>query len=397
MPTLEVRATRARNAVWTLFFIMGVLSMAWVPRIPEIKKSLGINNGQFGLVLLGATLGAVVGTQIVGRLVHHFGSHSILRIVTVTMPVGLILMARSTHNVPAMFASLFFMAFGYVGIDVSVNTQAVAIEKHLNKRYMSSFHGLWSLGSFVATLIGGVIAHFVSPEANLIGLGLAAIAINFVAAQFVLKNSEDGHEGDEDSEGKIPLFGRKYIVLWLIGVALIGALLPEGAVSDWSAILLKENMGIGKGLNATGFGSFALAMIVSRLIGDKVLTALGPVKTVKLGGYFGGIGMGLGIALGVPLSHHHKILGLVIINIGFIIAGLGIGPMVPAMMLAAAALPGIAPSVAMARIGIIGMGAYFIGPTFTGGLAQWFNLPVAMFFPVATLILAGWLSRSLKE
>jgi hypothetical protein len=120
------------------------------------------------------------------------------------------------------------------------------------------------------------------------------------------------------------------------------------------------------------------------------------VKTVKLGGYLGGLGMGVGIAIGVPLSHHSKILALIIINIGFIIAGLGIGPMVPAMNVAAASLPGIATSVALARIGIIGMGAYFVGPTVTGGLAQWFNLPVAMFFPTATLLMAGWLSRSLK-
>ena len=88
---------------------------------------------------------------------------------------------------------------------------------------------------------------------------------------------------------------------------------------------------------------------------------------------------------------------LIIIDIGFLLAGLGIGPMIPAMMVAAAALPGIAPSVAMGRILIIGMAAYFIGPSLTGGLAQWFNLPVAMFFPAATLVLAGWLSRSLKD
>jgi len=395
--TLEVRATRARNSIWTLFFVMGVLSMAWVPRIPEIKKSLGINNGQFGLVLLGSTVGAIAGTQICGRLVHHFGSKSILRFVTLEMPLGVICISFSTHSVIAILFSLFFMAFGYVGIDVCVNTQAVAIEKHLNRRYMSSFHGLWSIGSFVATLFGGIVSHYISPQINLLSVGIAGLVINFIALQFVLKNDEDGHEGSDEATGKIPLFDRRYIALWLIGVAFIGALLPEGAVSDWSAILLKENMGIGKGLNATGFGSFALAMIVARLVGDKVLAALGPVKTVRLGGYLGGIGMGLGIAIGVPLSHHHPLAGLLVINLGFVIAGLGIGPMVPAMMLGAAALPGIAPSVAMARVGIIGMGAYFIGPTITGGLAQWINLPVAMFFPVATLILAGWLSRSLKD
>ncbi len=376
---------------------MGILSMAWVPRIPEIKRSLGINNGQFGLVLLGGTIGAVVGTQACGRLVHHFGSKSVLRIMTVTMPVGLILMSISTHNVVAMFFSLFFMGFGYVGTDVSSNTQAVAIEKHLKKRYMSSFHGLWSIGSFLTTVFGGVISHFISPESNLLIVGIAGIIFNLIAMQFVLRNDEDFHEGSEEATGKISLFEKRYLILWLLGVALIGALLPEGAVSDWSAILLKENMGIGKGLNATGFGCFALAMIVSRMIGDRVLTRFGPVKTVKLGGYLGGIGMGLGIGIGIPLSHSHKSLALIVIDLGFIIAGFGIGPMVPAMMLAAAALPGIAPSVAMARIGIIGMGAYFIGPTVTGGLAQAFNLPIAMFFPVATLLLAGWLSHSLKD
>jgi hypothetical protein len=262
---------------------------------------------------------------------------------------------------------------------------------------MSSFHGLWSIGSFLTTVFGGVISHFISPESNLLIVGIAGIIFNLIAMQFVLRNDEDFHEGSEEATGKISLFEKRYLILWLLGVALIGALLPEGAVSDWSAILLKENMGIGKGLNATGFGCFALAMIVSRMIGDRVLTRFGPVKTVKLGGYLGGIGMGLGIGIGIPLSHSHKSLALIVIDLGFIIAGFGIGPMVPAMMLAAAALPGIAPSVAMARIGIIGMGAYFIGPTVTGGLAQAFNLPIAMFFPVATLLLAGWLSHSLKD
>ncbi len=392
-----VSATKARNSIWILFFVMGILSMAWVPRIPEIKRSLGINNGQFGLVLLGSTIGAISGTQICGRLVHRYGSKTILRFVTLQMPLGVIFISLSTHSVVSIFFSLFFMAFGYVGIDVCVNTQAVAIEKHLNRRYMSSFHGLWSVGAFAATLFGGIVSHYISPQINLLSVGIAGAIINFVALQYVLSNRDDGHEGGGEATGKIPLFDKKYMSLWLIGIAFIGALLPEGAVSDWSAILLKENMGIAKGLNATGFGSFALAMIVARLFGDRVLAALGPVKTVRLGGYLGGIGMGLGIAIGVPLSHSHPLIALLIVNLGFIIAGLGIGPMVPAMMLGAAALPGIAPSVAMARIGIIGMGAFFIGPTITGGLAQWINLPVAMFFPVATLILAGWLSRTLKD
>jgi hypothetical protein len=47
-------------------------------------------------------------------------------------------------------------------------------------------------------------------------------------------------------------------------------------------------MGYDKGVNASGFACFALAMIVSRLLGDKLLIDLGPALTVKLGGYIGG-------------------------------------------------------------------------------------------------------------
>ena len=396
-PHREVSGNRALWAIRSLFFIMGLLGMAWTPRIPEIKRSLGVNNGQFGLILLASTIGATIGAQVCGRLVHTYGSQKVILATGITMPMGVGLVALSTRSVLAICFALFIVGFSVVGLDIASNTQAVALEGVLGKRYMSSFHGLWSVGTLVVTIFGGVIAHFISPQTNILIIVFISLITNIWAASNVLSSEIDGHKGDESSEGSIPLFGKKYLILWLLGFGMIGALLPEGSVSDWSAILLKENMGFGKGVNASAFACFALAMIVSRLLGDRVLAAIGPVRTVKLGGYIGALGMGLGIAIGVPLSHSHKPLALIVVDLGFILAGLGIGPMVPAMMLAAAALPGIAPSVALARIGIIGMGAYFIGPTITGGLAQWINLPVAMFFPVATLVLAGWLSRSLKQ
>jgi MFS family permease len=393
------RLKTGQAAVWairTIFFVMGILNMAWTPRIPEIKRSLGVNNGQFGLILLASTVGATIGAQVFGRWVHSLGTKVMLGYSTVIVPVGVILMALSTHHVFWMCCSLFFMAFGIVGTDVAANTQAVAVEKFVGRRYMVGFHGIWSVGTLVATIFGGVIARYISPEVNMIVVAIVGLILNRIAMKYVLGPADDGHKGDLTSQASIPLFRKKYWILWLLGFGMIGALLPEGSVSDWSGILLKENMGFGKGVNASAFACFALAMIVSRLNGDKFLEKFGAARTVKLGGYVGGLAMGLGIAAGVPLSHSHKPLALVVVDLGFIIAGLGIGPMVPAIMQSAARLPGIAPSVALARISIIGMGAYFIGPTITGGLAQWINLPVALAFPVLTLLFAGWISRVMK-
>ena len=43
---LLTQASRARNALWLMFFVMGVVSMAWVPRIPEIKTANTLTIGQ---------------------------------------------------------------------------------------------------------------------------------------------------------------------------------------------------------------------------------------------------------------------------------------------------------------------------------------------------------------
>jgi MFS family permease len=185
--------------------------------------------------------------------------------------------------------------------------------------------------------------------------------------------------------------------LWAIGLGLIAGMVAEGAASDWGAILLRDNMNISKGIYASAFASFALAMITSRFLGDKALEKFGPRNTVRYGGVYGGAGWGICLAIAIPLSSVAVIPALVIANIGFIFAGLGIGPMFPAFILAASRLKGIAPAVAISRVGVIGIAGFFIGPTITGILAEATSLSWAMAYPVGMMILAGYMSRSISE
>lgn len=389
-------ALRARNALWATFGIMGIVSMAWVPRIPEIKDALHLSNGQFGLLLMGSTFGSLCGAQLAGRLIHTYGSKNVSSVAATAMPFGLIGIGYSS-TAPELFVALFAMGIGYSSLDISVNTQAVAVEKILGRRWMSSFHGLWSLGAFVTTVLGGSIARYTTPRFNLVLIGLVSLVLYVPAVRALLNSHLDDHNGGlEDTQVKIPLMGRSVLPLWAIGFGLFGALIAEGAASDWGAILLRDHMGIGKGVNASAYASFALAMIVSRFLGDHALERFGPANTVRWGGYIGGAGLGISIAIAVPLSAHAQLASLVIINIGFIVAGLGMGPIFPAYILAASAVPGIAPSVAIARVGVIGLTAFFIGPALTGGLAQATSLPIAMAFPALMFIFSGYQSRVIK-
>jgi len=390
-------ATRARNGLWATFFFMGVVSMAWVARIPEIRDANGLNNGQLGLILLASTIGALIGAQLAGRLVHSYGTKAVIRVAIIIMPVGLILMGLSTSPL-TLIAGLFIMGLGYSSMDISSNTQAVVIEKLMGRRVMSSFHALWSSGAFATTVLGGSIAKHVTPRANLVGVGIACFFLFIPAVRLLLPATLDEHDGgDEETQAKIPLFGKSVLPLWGMGIGLLGGLIAEGASSDWGAILLRDNMGFGIGVNASAFAVFSLAMITARFMGDRTLDYFGPRKTVLYGGYLGGLGLGLGIAIGVPLSTSHPLVALVIVNIGFACAGIGIGPMFPAYILAASEVPGMASSVAIARVGVIGLFGYFIGPSVTGALAQLISLPVAMTYPVLMLILAGYQSHVIKK
>jgi MFS family permease len=293
---------------------------------------------------------------------------------------------------------LFITGFNVSFMDIAINGQAIEIEKHTKGRWMSSFHGLWSIGAFAATLIGGLIAHFVSPRDNLIAIAVFGLIVYQFIAHYLLPAEHDGHLGEpgEGDAGKVALFGKQSLILWALGIGLMCSLIPEGGAYEWSGILLQDHMGIGKGLNAAAATTFSLAMIASRLLGDRAFEKWGHVNTVKYGGYFGGGLWGIGLLVGIPLSHSHQMLGLIVVCTGFAAAGFGMGPFFPAFNLAAASIPGIAPSVGLARVGLIAIAAYFGGPTIIGLIAEVTSLPVAFAFPVLLYMVVGLQSKYIK-
>jgi MFS family permease len=313
------------------------------------------------------------------------------------LPVGVFVIGIA-DSVQILLLGLFITGFNVAFMDIAINGQAVEIEKHTKGRWMSSFHGFWSIGAFAATLVGGLIANFVSPRDNLIGIAVIGLLTFQFVANFMLPAEHDGHLGEpgKDDAGKVKLIGKESLILWALGIGLMCSLIPEGGAYEWSGILLQDHMGIGKGLNAAAATTFSLAMIASRLLGDRAFEKWGHVNTVKYGGYFGGGLWGLGLFVGMNISDSYPTAGLIIVCLGFGAAGFGMGPFFPAFNLAAASIPGIAPSVGLARVGLIAIAAYFGGPTLIGLIAEVTSLPVAFAFPVVLYMIVGLQSKYIK-
>ena len=393
---LITQAKRARWSLAAMFLVMGFSSMAWIPRIPEIKSGLGLNDAQFGLMLAASSVGAVLGAQYSGRLVHRIGSKNTLRISQIVMPIGPLTMGL-TMTVPGIMSGLFIMGLGYAAMDIAANSQAVIAEKITKKRFLASLHGAWSIGTFLTAVFGGAVVNLLTPGQNLIALALIAIVVFIPLTEQLLPSELDEHRGAEGTSSKMAWFGGKYILLWAFAIGSLGSFVAEGASMDWGGILLAEHMGVAPGFTASVFATFSLAMIISRFTSDRIMERHGSYKTVLLAGILGGGIWAVSILTAVPLSTSDPVLAMIVINAGFFAAGLGIGPIFPAYIVASAEIPGVPPSLGIARIGVISIAGYFIGPTITGFISELTTLPIAMMYPAGALILSGYLARYLKQ
>lgn len=390
-------ALKARNYLWVTFFIMGISSMAWVPRIPEIKEQLELSDGRFGLVFLAGALGSVCGSQISGRAIHLIASRNVAYICGAIMPVGIYTMG-SAHDVRTLVIGLFLTGLAFSALDVAANVQAMAIEKWTKARYMSSFHALWSVGAFTVTFLGGAIARLITPQEHLKALAIISAILYVITISGLLPKDLDGHKGgaDEVTAAKIPFFSKEAVPLWALGIGLTASFIPEAGIYDWSGILLQDHMDVGKGVTAIAATMYSLGMIVSRFLGDKWFEKWGHQKTVKYGGYIGGSSLAIGLIFGLLLSSINQVLAVAIISISFMIAGLCMGPLFPAFNLAAMSLPGVAPSVGMARVALIAIAANFFGPALIGGISELTTLPISFGLLAVLLLLVGRQSRYIK-
>ena len=369
--------------------------MAWVPRIPEIKNALGLSDGEFGVVLVSSSLGAVIGAQLAGQLIQRFGSRNLLRVTQLALPFGVLLMGLAP-NVLVLALGLFCLGFGAAGMEIPGNAQAVVIEKLIGKKFLASLHGAWSIGAFVAAVFGGLVANFLSPQLNLVLLAVLSLLVFVPLTERMLDSSRDEHMGLEGKDDrKLTWFGNKVNLLWVFAFGSLGALVAEGAAADWSGILLSEHMGVEKGLTASVFASFSLSMIISRFTADWLMDRFTPQRVVFFGGVVGGVLWSASILIAIPLSQTNQLLALVLINFGFLAAGAGIGPMFPAFILGASRLPGVPASLGIARISVISIAGYFLGPTVTGFISELTSLPTAMMYPGLALILAGFAGKGL--
>ncbi|MEV6151982.1 MFS transporter [Nonomuraea sp. NPDC052129] len=357
--------SRARVAVYLLFFLAGAAVGTWTARIPAIKENLGLSDGRLSLALLAIAAGAVVGMQAVGRLVDRYGSSRVMIPAALLQGVVLVLPAYAA-NLGTLAAALFGFGVVHGVLDVSMNANAVEVERAWGRPIMSSFHAVFSIGGFAGAAAGGLFAHLaLSPAVTFLSVGVVIALLAAWAAAWALRSRPAPVISADGVRPGLP----KGILF--LGVLAFCCLVGEGAAADWSSVYLREDLAASAGFAAAGYAAFSIMMTAGRLAGDRLAARFGPVALVRGCGLLAAAGLGLALTIGHPVAA----------VAGFGCFGAGLSCIVPQVFSAAGHRDPAFAGRALARVASVGYLGFLSGPVLIGGIAELSGLPRALAVP----------------
>ncbi len=392
-------ARRARVGVITTFVTHSVPRTSWTPYIPVIKHTMGIDDAALGTALLGAPAGSFLAMLAIGPLLPRFGTKRSTAVVLagyIVTGIGLGL----AHTPAMLFLALFLWGLFQGSLDVTMNAQGVTVERAAGRPVMSGFHAAWSLGGFAGVGLGALAVGLGLPLTVHMAILSAVIAVTGLIAVPTLL---DDREHPSSATGTTPARAPKeplarrlrarlrrpdrsvltHPAVITLGFLTLTCMLCEGAVADWSAVYLREGVGMTTLTASFGFAAFSATMVAFRLAGDRMLhrwnarTLLPPMTLVAAAG--------VTLALVIP--------GPVTSTIGFGLLGVGTALVVPATFSAAGRLTTIRTGPAVAAVAAFGWMGYVMGPPLIGHLANLTTLRIALLVVPLLMLTTAIVSR----
>lgn len=367
---------RARSGTFLTFALAGLLTGVWVARMPALAGKFGTSEGEIGIVVLTWGLGAIVAMQALRGLMARAGSRAVLRVALPLTALSYAAVALApTYGVLLGAVALFGMTFGIT--DIAMNAQGSVVERAYRRPVLSGMHAGWSVGAMSGGLFGvaTAAAGLGFTETVLVAALLSLPAGLALGRTYLPDPVAPAGSGTGRKARRMPA------AVYLIGVLGFIAFMTEGSIADWSGLLLHDEMGAGEAVAAIGYPVFELAMLLGRLVGDRVRMRVGTRRLL--------VGAGIGTALGMSVVVLAPSPSVAIA--GFFVTGLVVCTVVPTTISLAGTAAPDRPAAAVAQVGAMGYGGLLLGPVVVGFLSDATSLRVGVGTVVvlALLIAAG--------
>ena len=148
-----------RNAIFVIFALSGLSIATWVARLPAIRDNLDLTTGTVGLLILGMSIGSILGLVASQHLLGRLGPRHGMQLTLGLISVGLLLIGVGASLVPMagiVLVGLVIFGFGNGALDVMMNVEGAAAEQELGKTVMP----------FMARLSSGMGTNLTTPRSG---------------------------------------------------------------------------------------------------------------------------------------------------------------------------------------------------------------------------------------
>ncbi|MBL7767609.1 MAG: MFS transporter [Flavipsychrobacter sp.] len=380
--TLLYLRQRSSLSIGYLFAVSSILLGIWVAAIPQVKQRLNLTDATLGLTLLLAPLGALTGVALAPWFFKRVAVGNWMFYGSLFYCAAFILQVTAP-GIPVLMVALFLTGLTGFLNGVSTNAMVDQLEQKLNRRLMSTSHGMYSLGGGISAGLASFFYWLQLSAVWQIGIVAMALATGLV----LLRNDLLSHKVEitSDSRFKLPSGG-------VVGLSFICfvTFMGEGCVADWSALYLRESLNGTKAIAGIGFAGFSIAMALGRFNGDTLIPKIGNKKVVITGCLLAATGYLLAVSFAsIPLA-----------IAGFTLVGLGFSCVVPVLFSTATKVPGVSAVSGISAVATGGLMGFLAGPSLIGIISEKFSMAIGLSVIFILAVLAAvtaWKNRYLQN
>ena len=353
-PVLGIAGTATASATMLL---LGVVSAFYGPLIPTLEAQFEVSAATAGTVVSAQFVGFLLGVVLVLRSTGVLAHRQLLTLSTMLMSAGMIGFAVAP-NWPLLLVSTVLLGTGFGGLDLGINTMMAAGFGERSGALINLVNGLFGAGAVLGPVLVALFPRM--------GLYLGA-TLFLLCLLPVLRTAKGGGRGEGDNLPKL-VMSRP---LLFFALAYLGYLGVESGTTAWlptqvRALGLPDTMVT---LTASGFwlaamvGRFAAVPIALRVSVRQLVLGCCALTVVGL------------LLASVPVAPH------VMAPLGYVIVGLGAGPIFPTGLVWVGQQCPRSPRAASAVVALASVGGILIPPLLgvvvEGVGPQWVSLFVA--------------------
>ncbi|WP_342493525.1 MFS transporter [Bacillus sp. FSL W7-1346] len=377
------------KAIIVIFTMSGISISTWFSRTPEVRDLLQADTGTMGLILLGLSVGSIVGLILSNVFVRKKGGRVAIVVSAFLMFIGFSTLAigAALSSTLIVTAGLFLFGSGSGMCNVAMNLEGTEIEYQIKRTILPILHASFSIGTLIGAGAGILFIYLgVSVLIHLLTIALLFFLSILICTRFIPHGT--GKDQDETQTESVEASQTSWLNKRTISLAMIALCLAfvEGSANDWIPLAMVDGYQVSHSMSTVIYALFLCGMISGRLLSGRFIDRFGRVLLLRIAILFAAAGLFLVILK----------ISLVVCMISIFLWGLGASLGFPLTISAA----GDDSRYAVKRVSIVTLSGYtasLSGPPVLGLLANQVGLLHAFIFVLFAICIAGIFTKAVAK